>query len=105
MTPWANENIGCHVISGVASFFQKSKIVKKLVPKKRLKNEVEKAAFMNVDELTRNVNCHQKSQLIKIMNSLWNLRLFVRCDSFGYTILDFEYNLYQEPFYILHFYF
>ena len=93
MTSLANENIGCHVISGVASFFQKSKIVKKLVPKKRLKSEVEKAAFMNVDELTRNVNCHQKSQLIKIMNSLWNFKLFVRCDSFAYMILDFKGSL------------
>ena len=78
MASSANENNGCHVISGGAGIFQKSKIVKKLVPKKRLESEVEKAAFMNVDELTRNVNCHQKSQLIKIMNSLWNF-LFVRC--------------------------
>ena len=81
MASSANENIGCHVISGGAGIFQKSKIVKKLVPKKRLKSEVEKAAFMNVDELTRNVNCHQKSQLIKIMNSLWNFKLFARCYS------------------------
>jgi len=54
----ANENIGCHVISGVASFLKSKKIVKKLVPKKSLKSEIEKAAFMNADELTRNVNCH-----------------------------------------------
>ena len=56
---------------------------------------------MNVDELTRNVNCHQKSQLIKIMNSLWNFKLFVRCDPFAYMILDFKRSLSWEPFFIV----
>ena len=77
---------------------QLSKIVKKLVPKKRLESEVGKAAFMNVDELTRNVNCHQKSQLIKIMNSLWNFNL-VRCHIagvFSFSRFIFKYNFYDQ---------